>query len=595
MLAVRLILLTSAVALTQAPPPPPQPQPPPRFRAETNLVRVDAYATRNGVPAHDLTAADFEVFEDNAPQTIESFEHIVVQTGGPQETRSDPTSVSAANALAADPRRRVFVIYLDTGHVDFSGSYRIKEPLIELMQRVMTEDDLVAIMTPEMSPSQLTFGRRTRVIEEALRENRLWGRQGHMLSDDDREKLYDRCWPPLFGEGIRSARAADMITRRRERIALDSLQDLIRHMGAIREGRTAVIAVTNGWVLFRPDEALTKLRVSPITGRTVDPSPGTPPAVGVGPRGTLSTDRPTAGPVSDRTECEKDQMDLAMADNARRFQNMFGEANRANVSFYPIDPRGLSAFDTPINEGVPLDVDRGLLKGRSESLRILALNTDGLALLDSNDLRKQIRRVAEDLTSYYLMAYYSTNTQLDGRFRAIKVRSKRPGIEVRARRGYNAPTVAEVARAKAVADVALPEMNAAITRALGTIESHARAQGRPTTRGAGEPLVFHRGPSTGNQIQPAAGRVFPRSTRLRMELEADAGMPVWSGAVLDRNGTKTLVPVAVSERIDAATGQRWLVADVTVAPLGLGDYVVELSTVKGSETRKALVAFRVTQ
>jgi VWFA-related protein len=600
----RAIVLAAVLTLAQAAPPPPQQpaaqppqQPPPRFRGETSLVRVDAYATRDGVPVHDLTAADFEVFEDNTPQKIESFEHIVVQTGGPQETRSEPTSVTAANALAADPRRRVFVIYLDTGHVDFTGSYRIQEPLIELMQRVMSEDDLVAIMTPEMSPSQLTFGRRTRVIEEGLRQNRLWGRQGRMvmLPEDERERLYDSCWPPFIGGGGISARAAAMITRRRERIALDSLEDLIRHMGAIREGRTAVIAVTNGWLLYGPDESLTKLRVDPMTGQTVDPIPGTPPPVGVGPTGTITTNHPTGGKITDRTECDKDQMDLAMADNARRFQNMFGEANRANVSFYPIDPRGLSAFDTTINQGVSLEADRAMLKGRAESLHLLALNTDGIALLDSNDLRRQIRRVADDLTSYYLMSYSSTNSKFDGRFRAIKVRSKRPGIEVRARRGYNSPSAADVAKARAVADVAVPEMNAAINRALGTIESHARAQGRPTARVKGDPLVSHRGPSTGNQIQPAPGRVFPRSTRIRMELEADAGAPLWTGVVLDRNGTKTAVPVTASERTDAATGQRWLVADVTLAPLGLGDYVVELSIVKGSETQKTLVAFRVTQ
>ncbi len=48
-------------------------------------MRVDAYATKNGVPVHDMTAADFEVFEDNAAQKIESFEHIVMHTGGPPE------------------------------------------------------------------------------------------------------------------------------------------------------------------------------------------------------------------------------------------------------------------------------------------------------------------------------------------------------------------------------------------------------------------------------------------------------------------------------------------------------------------------------
>ena len=175
------------------------------------------------------------------------------------------------------------------------------------------------------------------------------------------------------------------------------------------------------------------------------------------------------------------------------------------------------------------------------------------------------------------------------------MRSKRPGVEIRSRRGYNAPTPEEVARARAAADIVVPEARAAVTRVLGTIESDARAAGRKTTRAPGDPLIFHRGPSTGNQVQPGAGRIFPRSERIRMEMEAVAGAPVWSGALLDRNGSKTLVPMITGERTDAATGQRWLTADITLAPLGPGDYVVELSTIKGTETQKSLVAIRVTQ
>jgi len=56
-----------------------------------------------------------------------------------------------------------------------------------------------------------------------------------------------------------------------------------------------------------------------------------------------------------------------------------------------------------------------------------------------------------------------------------------------------------------------------------------------------------------------------------------------------------VVPVTVGERTDAATGQRWLTADITLAPLGPGDYVVELTTAAGSEQKKTLVALRVTQ
>ena len=388
----RLIVLTAALTLMQAaapPPPPQQPaaqppaaqqpqQPPPRFRAETNLVRVDAYATKGGVPVHDLKAEDFEVYEDNTPQKIESFEHIVVQTGGPQEQRSEPTSVTAANALAADPRRRVFVIYLDHNHVGVEGSHAIKDPLIDFMQRVMSDDDLIAVMTPDMSPSQITLGRRTKRIEDFLIDNWAWGHDGRKLQvEDDRERLYAECFPPVSAlEGYPSGLATALIVRRRQRLVLDSLRDLIRHMGAIREGRTAVLAVSNGWVLFTPDPSLTTPRTND-SGKRADPPPGTLPPVGVGPGGTLTNRLPSrdGSIVNDRTECDKDRAELAMTDNDRLFKDLFGQANRANVSFYPIDPRGLVAP----NPGLPFALDNARRLARSETLQLLALNTDGLA------------------------------------------------------------------------------------------------------------------------------------------------------------------------------------------------------------------------
>jgi len=597
--AAGLALLAGTATFTQQqqpPPPQPPPQPPPRFRAETNLVRVDVYATKDGAPVHDLKAEDFEVFEDNTPQKIDTFEHIVVTPAGPSETLVEPSTVGQANQLAADPRRRVFVLYLDTEHVGYEGSHAIKEPLIELMTRIMSADDLVGVMTPMMSPSAIAFGRRTQVIEQGLRQNWAWGRRTSIMLDE-REELYSQCFPPMAeGEPIPSYLAKKMIDRRRERIVMDSLRDLIRHMGALREGRTAVITVSDGWKLFRPDPTMTQLRTGP--GGTQDPIPGQPPPVGVGPGGGLTTRINNGGyGPSDRTECEKERADLAMVDHERMFRDLFGEANRNNVSFYPIDPRGLPVFDTPIGPDPPLSpvADHAQLVSRTESLHTLAINTDGIALVNSNDLRKQIRRIADDLTSYYLMGYYSTNSKLDGRFRSIKVRSKRPGIEVRARQGYRAATQEEVNAARASASAPIPESKAAMSRALGYIESDARAIGRKTARGEGEPLIFHRGPSTGNQVQPAAGRVFPRSERIRMEMEAVAGDPVWTGVILDRNGNKTIVPVVVGERTDATSGQRWFTADITLAPLGAADYVVELTATAGSQQKKTLVAIRVTQ
>jgi VWFA-related protein len=595
----RLIVYAAAVTLAQVPaqPPPQQPQPPlPRFRAATNLVRVDVYATKEGVAVQDLTADDFEVFEDDASQKIDSFEHIVVRGGGPEAERGEPNTVAAANELAADPRRRVFVLYLDIEHVNADGSHAIKEPLIDLLSRIMGPDDLVAIMTPRMNPSHLTFGRRTKVIEEGLRTNWTWGRRDTILLDE-REKLYAACFQPLHdGNESPSALAWELIRRRRERLALESMQGLIRHMGAMREGRTAVIAVTPGWVMYGRNQGLLGQRNN-MDNSQADRIPGSPPPVGVGPRGTLTTRINPGDGVNDRTECDRDRMDLAMVDHRTAFRELFGEANRANVSFYPIDPRGLAAVDASIGpEKPPSPIqDRANLAERQESLRTIADNTDGVALLLNNDLKTALRRVADDLTSYYLLGYYSTNGTLDGKFRSIKVRSKRPGVTVRSRRGYNAATADEVAKARTAAETGVPEAKAALARAIGALETDARAAGRKTARAAGDPTMFHRGPSTGNQLQPADSRIFPRSERIRLEIEAVAGAPVWTGVVLDRNGAKTAVPVAVSERTDATSGQRWLVADITLAPLGPGDYVVELSTAKATVTHKSLVAIRVTQ
>src|SRR5262249_44413991 len=105
----------------------------------------------------------------------------------------------------------------------------------------------------------------------------------------------------------------------------------------------------------------------------------------------------------DRTVCDRDRMDLAQHDDEQYFRTIYGEANRANVSFYTIDPRGLVAFDTPISNPAPPSLDGAMLHQRHEVLATLASATDGLAMLNSNALRKQLRGIAAALPSYYLL------------------------------------------------------------------------------------------------------------------------------------------------------------------------------------------------
>ena len=154
--------LFGVAALAQTPTPPPQPT----FRTEANYVRVDAYPTTgDGVPVTDLTQADFEILEGGAPQTIEQFERVVVRAAGPQDTRIEPNTVRESRAMAEQSKARLFVLFLDTYHVDIGASHAIRKPLIDALDRVIGQDDLVAVMTPEMSAADIAFARRTTTIE----------------------------------------------------------------------------------------------------------------------------------------------------------------------------------------------------------------------------------------------------------------------------------------------------------------------------------------------------------------------------------------------------------------------------------------------
>src|SRR5262249_36924067 len=141
--------------------------------------------------------------------------------------------------------------------------------------------------------------------------------------------------------------------------------------------------------------------------------------------------------------CERDRVMLAQLDDRDVLRRLPDQANRGNVSFYPIDPRGLPVFDSPIRNPLPLDVDLAVLRTRSDGLRALADNTDGIPAVSSTDLARSLNRTAADLSSYSLLGYYSSG-RLDGRVPSIPVRVKRPGVQVRARRGYLAAPAAEV-------------------------------------------------------------------------------------------------------------------------------------------------------
>jgi hypothetical protein len=331
--------------------------------------------------------------------------------------------------------------------------------------------------------------------------------------------------------------------------------------------------------------------------------------------------------------------------------------------------------------------DREFFSTPLQTLKTLGPATNGLAIVDSNNLAAGLQRVVDDFNSFYLLGYNSTNSKMDGRYRRISVKVKRPGVEVRAREGYTSgrtgspgpppgePAKAPTSEAEAMVTSALARIaptgrtapsfliyavaggagSEAMIRVVGELEPSliqtpdwreggeatvtirngaggAVAEGAarfapgeriirvdvpmPATAAPGElrvqvrvagtgslakftdatnvrvdegtprwgaPLVLRRGPSTGTAYVPTADLRFRRQERVRVELSSPRESV--TAALVDRKGKPLEIPV----RVDPATPERGLTAEVSLAPLAAGDYAIVLT----SEGRHLAVPVRV--
>lgn len=383
--------------------------------SEPNRVRIDLYASQDGRPIDNLNRDEIELQEDGVAQTIDSFEH-----------------VQAGSGSSSGSRPRVFVVFLDTYHTQIEGSSSLGLPVIRFLDRVIGSDDLVAVMTPEMAAGEMVFGRKGVVISNIMQSDWAWARRGRTDRKDPKEELYDACYPdsPKGPQGP----AVEMKARRREKLTLAALDDLVDHLDGTGDGRKAILTVSDGWMLFRPDRTL----ISSGKGKADDGLGGLlrrPPPKG---------DEPPRGGLKDvnYVECQTDRESLSTLDHTMALRSLAEDANRANITFYSVYPRGLLTSGTS---------DQGSGKGREsnaatrqDSLRFLADNTDGVSVMTAASVDPSITRIIDDVSSYYLLGYVSSNTRLDGRFRTITARVKREGAKVRTRRGYRGRTADEL-------------------------------------------------------------------------------------------------------------------------------------------------------
>ena len=356
--------------------------PPPRRRssrshsprasgARINYVRVDAIVTdRKGNPVFDLKQDEFRIKEDGKPQAIESFTLVRIDDSVTQQIDGPPAreirSIFEEQREAQRPDVRLFMILLDDYHVRRGNDMAVRKPLIEFIENQLAPADMVAIMYPLTPVTGLTFTRNRESLVSAIEH--FQGRRFDYKPMNEFEERY-AYYPAATVEQVRN------------QVVMTALKGAAIRLGGLREGRKSIIFVSEGFTTILPPQLN-------------DPNAQMP---GLG----NSARRAPSAQNSDREEFS------AQVDMISDMSLIFTEMNRNNTSIYAVDPRGLAPFEYDINQAVGLQVDRKHLEMGLDTLRALADNTDGRAIINRNDLGKGMQQIMRDASGYYLIGYNS--------------------------------------------------------------------------------------------------------------------------------------------------------------------------------------------
>ena len=248
MIGLLTVLVSGQTA--QSPQPSPQPAPPsqspptssqpadeqprqPTFRTGTNLVRVDVNVMdRDGRPVRSLSADDFELRENGELQAITSFK-LVDANGEPTDDLSLPIrSLEHAAAEAARDDVRVFLIFWDEYHIEqFGSAVRAREQLTKFVLDSFGPTDLVGLMDQLTPVDAIKFSRDRRTLADQV--HLLRGRRG----------VYVPARSAIEEAHLRNAQDVERI---RSQVTSSALKSAIMHLGTIRQGRKAIVFVSEG-------------------------------------------------------------------------------------------------------------------------------------------------------------------------------------------------------------------------------------------------------------------------------------------------------------------------------------------------------------
>ena len=398
-LAAGVAVLAAGEARPAAQAAPAAPQDPPQqptFRVAVDLVTTDVIVRdQRDQFVSDLKPEEFEVYEDGVKQEIVS---LVLTHGGRVFNVQAPPPAAAPEGIILPPARptndaagRVFLIFIDDLHLDFRMTPRARDLMQRMLRNLVHDGDMFGIVSTGTSSisEQLTYDRQ--VLEAAV--SRV---TGSGLRPEDVIK------------GMQSGQGSEL--RYRAHVAFSTAYQLMRNLESLRNRRKAVIYISSGYD-FNPFETSRLKYQAELYGLSADEQID-----------------PFNGAQNPNT--------FAEADLVRELAELTRAANRANATFYTIDPRGLIAGQDLGDEQVDTAEWQNHIRETQDSLRVLAEQTGGIAVVNQNDFDKALKRIDAETSDYYVLGYYSTNPDPLKRTRRIEVKTLRDGVQVWSRTSY---------------------------------------------------------------------------------------------------------------------------------------------------------------
>jgi VWFA-related protein len=415
-----LVALTAGLSAQtpgQAPAPPnaATPQERPTFKVQVDLVTNDIIVRDekgNFIP--DLKKEDFEIFEDGVKQDISS---MTVVTGGRVTNVLAPPPPPPPEGIVLPPTRprndvsgRIFLFFVDDLHLQFHNTGRVRDLFKRISKELVHEGDMFGIVSsgPSSIAVDMTYD-KTR-LDEAIKKM-----AGNEL------KPTDIIQGPSGAEGPSEVRY-------RAHVAFSTVNDLLNNLDSVHNRRKALIYVSDGYDFNPFQDARLGLM-----------DPNSPFAQNEFARNQNQANASNGDGSSAQTDPfaqqQKQSETFADADLARELGELTRQANRSNVTMYTIDPRGLVGMGD-IDEQVDPQQWQEYVRKSQDSLRVIAEETGGIAVVNQNDFSKALKRIDAETSDYYVLGYYSKNPDATKRRRQVEVKIARKGANPWFRKEY---------------------------------------------------------------------------------------------------------------------------------------------------------------